>query len=460
MTDNFGINHIIKNINVPILPTKLRKNIYTNLIETYNTYELDSESKFIQDTFLDISTKNLHSDKGKKVLMQLICNHFSKDPLKQRPTPRFIGGPKNLTVHYSKKYNKMIYIFGEYHSDIVDCDTRFGDESSKEKWDEPNSKKMRVEYFLSEFIRTTDVFLDIFVEFPIIPKKEGKYHDDFNPFPKNIRINKLLENLKECLQRDTRNEVCSLARIHFFDIRLFDNKGIVSSSNNTNYFFSKLKYIFSNLFGHERIKELRSFAQEQIIIDLLYKIAYPDEEEFKKIWINHLTDFSYNKKELERLENDDPTMKKTILDFIEKEIAETVMKYRDIRKKIVNIILKNDKDKVEEFIYSFIIIKDFITEVNVLYTDLYTLLRIFKTFNMSEIKEKAYEQATDQPEKAHNIIIYGGDLHAQTYRKFFTEVLHFDKLEVAGKEEKYQEVGENMYCIDMKTISQPLFSIS
>jgi len=62
----------IKNINFPILPKKLKKNKYSNLIETYNTYELDSESKLIQDTFLDISTKNLHNDKGKKALMQLI----------------------------------------------------------------------------------------------------------------------------------------------------------------------------------------------------------------------------------------------------------------------------------------------------------------------------------------------------------------------------------------------------
>jgi hypothetical protein len=118
--------------------------ICENRVNTYNTNILDSEDKKIKEEFLKLSLKYRKGNKGKKVLMELICNHFSKDPNKKRPTPRFIGGPKNLTVHYSKKYNKMIYIFGEYHSDIVDCDTRFGDESSKEKWDEPNSKKMAV----------------------------------------------------------------------------------------------------------------------------------------------------------------------------------------------------------------------------------------------------------------------------------------------------------------------------
>jgi len=360
----------------------------------------------------------------------------------------------NLTVHYSKEYNKMIYIFGEYHSDIIDCDTRFGDESTKEKWDEPNSKKMRIEYFLSEFIRTTDVFLDIFVEFPIIPKKEGKYHNNFNPFPSNIRLNKLLENFKECLQRNTRSEVCSLARIHYFDIRYFaDNKGFIISSNNTNYFFSKLTNILKKFSKYELIKELKSFAEHPINKQVLLDLSHHDEEEFKNIWFEYLTSLSYNKKELERLENDDPKMKETILKFIKQEITETVMKYKDIWIKNVKIIFEY---KIEEFISAFKTIYKSIIEVNALYTDLYTLLRIFKTFNMSEIKEKAYEQATDQPEKAHNIIIYGGDLHSQTYRKFFTEVLKFDKLEAAGK----PYMGERVHCIDMKTISQPLFSIS
>ena len=77
---------------------------------------------------------------------------------------------------------------------------------------------------------------------------------------------------------------------------------------------------------------------------------------------------------------------------------------------------------------------------------------------MSEMKEKAYKEATDQPDKAHNIIIYAGDLHSQVYRKFLKDVLHFEKIEVAGKEEPYGETGESTYCIDIKPITQPLFS--
>jgi serine/threonine protein kinase len=74
------------------------------------------------------------------------------------------------------------------------------------------------------------------------------------------------------------------------------------------------------------------------------------------------------------------------------------------------------------------------------------------------MKQKAYKEATDQPDKAHNIIIYAGDSHSQLYRKFLKEVLDFDKIEVAGKEEPYGRAGELMYCIDMEPITQPLFS--
>ena len=425
---------------------------------TYNTNILDSASDIIKEKFLLTSLTHRNGNEGKKVLMNLICNHFDKDPLKQKPMPRFIGGPKNLTVHISKEYDKMIYIFGEYHSDKIDCDVRFGDESSKETWDKPNSKKMRVEYFLSEFIRTTDDFLDIFAEFPIVSKETRKYDDKFTAFPPNIRMNKLLDNFKECLQRDTRTQYCSLARIHYFDIRYYDDKGIKSVSNSISYFFHNLTSNFTFYSGDELIKQLKIFINVPMIKDVLIELAEPDEENFKKIWVNHLTDLSHNVKELDRLQKNDPKMKDKILHFIEKEITEKVMKYRTSWRENVRIIFDNHKYTVSDFLSAFENIHQTIDIINVLYADLYTLLRVFKTFNISEMKQKAYKQATDQPDKAHNIIIYAGDLHSQVYRKFLKEVLHFDKIEVAGKEEPYGETGEATYCIDMKDITQPLFS--
>jgi hypothetical protein len=169
-------------------------------------------------------------------------------------------------------------------------------------------------------------------------------------------------------------------------------------------------------------------------------------------------DFNTMKKKLDNLKNYDPKMKDKILYFFEKEITEKVMKKREFWLANVNIILNHTTYSDEIFNLAFKNIVDSIVWITALYPDLYTILRIFKTFNMSEMKEKAYKEATDQPDKAHNIIIYAGDLHSQVYRKFLKEVLNFDKIEVAGKEEPYEQGGERMYCIDMEPITQPLFS--
>ena len=430
------------------------------LTTTYNTNILDSASDIIKDQFLTASCTHCNGSKGKKVLMNLICNHYNKNPSNQRPMPRFIGGPKNLTVHHSKEYDKMIYIFGEYHSNKIDCDERFGEESSKEVWDKPNSKKMKAEYFLSQFIRTTDDFLDVFGEFPIVPKETGKYHESLVAFEPNFRLDNLLKNLKDCLQRDTRDEKCRFARIHYFDIRYYDDKGTlsVSTSNSIMYFFYNLRANIVHFVGNERIERLKLFIKNPIINKVLRDLSEPNEENFKRIWVNRLTDFSHNVKELDRLEKDDSEMKEKILDFIEKEITEKAMKYRKSLSENVNIIFSNSNYTDKQFLNAFVKIVESITRIIALYADLYTLLRIFKTFNLSEMKEKAYQDITDQPDKAHNIIIYAGDLHSQVYRKFLKDVLHFDKIEVAGKEEPYDEIGVPMYCIDMEPITQPLFS--
>jgi sulfite reductase alpha subunit-like flavoprotein len=170
-----------------------------------------------------------------------------------------------------------------------------------------------------------------------------------------------------------------------------------------------------------------------------------------------LTDISHNAKELDRLEKD-PEMQHKILSFIRKKITKTAMKYKKKINDSVNIIFNNDKYTVSEFVDAFKLVNDILFSIGAHFADLYTLLRVFKTFNLSEMKQKAYSEATDQPDKAHNIIIYAGDAHSQTYRKFLEDVLHFDKIEVAGKEEPYGRAGELMYCIDMEPITQPLFS--
>jgi len=92
------------------------------LTSTYDTNILDNEDKTVQDKFLNVSRKNRKNKGGKKVLMQLICNHYDENVQKLKPNAEFIGGPKTLSIHWHPGFKKMIYIFGEWHANITDCD--------------------------------------------------------------------------------------------------------------------------------------------------------------------------------------------------------------------------------------------------------------------------------------------------------------------------------------------------
>ena len=71
---------------------------------------------------------------------------------------------------------------------------------------------------------------------------------------------------------------------------------------------------------------------------------------------------------------------------------------------------------------------------------------------MKEIEEKGYKGATDQPDKAHNVIIYAGNAHSEIYRKFLKQ-LDFKEIAKTGVSS-----SEFVTCINMKNFKQPFFS--
>lgn len=80
------------------------------LLKSYNTNVLDNaEDTLDVKEFLRSTINHRGCGKGRKVLMDLIYNHYRKT----KPSPAFIGGPEMLTLHWSDKHQKMIYIFGE-----------------------------------------------------------------------------------------------------------------------------------------------------------------------------------------------------------------------------------------------------------------------------------------------------------------------------------------------------------
>ena len=88
--------------------------ICETLVNTYNSSILNNSDQSLKEAFYNEATKSAEEHdcvKGRKILLSLIKNHFDGT---NKPFPDFIGGPASLTFHWSDKYQRQIYIFGEY----------------------------------------------------------------------------------------------------------------------------------------------------------------------------------------------------------------------------------------------------------------------------------------------------------------------------------------------------------
>ena len=68
------------------------------------------------------------------------------------------------------------------------------------------------------------------------------------------------------------------------------------------------------------------------------------------------------------------------------------------------------------------------------------------------ILKKTDKSYFDQPNRAHNIIIYCGDEHADNYRGFLSSMAFHD---ITYNLTKIPNIAKN--CLDMRKIKQPFF---
>jgi len=441
--------------------------ICTQLTNTYNTNILN-KNKEIGEEFMKIATEHKNSGKGKNVLMNLIYNHFSSDV--QKPQPEYIGSPMNLTVHWSEKHEKIIYIFGEHHSDKIDC-FKFGKKNTKMD-DVPGSKIMSIQYFLKELSRTTDCFIDFLFEFPATEIKSKGYHEDFDPYAgdkKNFALSKLFDNFKECINYISRSDKkCRLARIHYFDSRYNDKDSYLKGSNIINYFkveiqnirkiidTNKHKYSFANL-----VKKL--LKENLDFIKMLEHLGDSDDNIILQFLISQTKENTYAEKEIRRFDHNNSVriaIEEFIADENKKFMDENKLLWRENTETVLKFISEGEHIPTsQEFEKSFNSINNSLISVNSLVADVYLLCRLFKNFDLTQMEEKGYVGATDQPAKATNIIIYTGSEHADTYRLFLENKLDFKQIAETGlKKRDHKDPNSYMHCINMKTIPQPFFN--
>ena len=441
------------------------------LIQTYNTSVLDLSDPTFKDACIEQAHKcvyeeNVYGTYQRKVLSQLILNHSNQnDPNvskeNKKPITDFIGGPKSLTMHWSKEYKKIIYIFGEDHSENTDC------------WKFHSRQVMLIEDYLEQLFKNTDVFIDFYLE-------TGRTYQDIYG---DTRMAVIAKRFKDCFHNPNTKEnenKCKLSRMHYFDVR---RESSYLKPNSMSYASLSMNYILDALDKLIYLSDTSLSLQK--LISLLEKYNYdtqikPILEEFSKIniyddieddekyaeydefWSKQIKENIFLIKKVAR-----STVHDKIKSFIKKEVRD-LGKYSD--KIDIKILVKTVKDFITTLDkystgttnkYDFESItendrkillnldfSEFLVVINSHIADYYLLCRIFKVFDFTKLKNHRW---TDEPKEPHNIIIYAGDLHSKNVRNFLKE-LEFEEISATSS------VKFISNCIDIRKFPQPFFS--
>lgn len=377
-------------------------NLNQKLIDTMNTNILENMDFFNK---LKIYSEVL-DNKHKNTITKLIYNHY----IHNKPVYNKIGGPSVLIHLYNKEYLKEIYIFGEEHSENIDCTDEY----------------IPIENYLENLIQNTDVFIDLFIEIPDI-KKSCKKTDGLE----NYRLRKILYTLKKCIELESRSE-CYLSRIHYIDIR--DNE-----ENKITPLVDLMMGIFRiyNIENNSSLISKYFIENKDLIQEVINKLHNENPEEILLYILDDLSKCEKINKESIKILFD----KNILIDFIKNKILDKIIETKRYKKSKINKLYKNLSDTIEND--DLLILACILNVILEIYVDIYTIYRIFKKFESDKLK---------QPTEAHNIILYAGLLHSSNVAEFLIEKLNFEIIE--------SENSTNLYnnCIDMTNIKQPLFN--
>ena len=425
------------------------------LIETYNASIIEKFPDFLKDAFLTTAKDCLQQHR--KVLKTLINNLDNEKIKPTLPTVGFIEGPMNMTLHWSKKYKKLIYILGERHNGGVKCP----------KEEEKNTSNIKD--YLHKIFKNPIAFIDFYLEiggFVISDGYPSKYEGKES-------LDLLRDKFKDCIDTLTRDLItdCKTSRMHFFDIRQGDIKfGIPLMTQFGNVLFDVRDNFDYGIQYSNYQKLIETFLDFFRYWDwLVKKIAnFDTQEEYEKFWYDQIYNFQIIKKEIELMHSD---VRPYLNWFIQTKLTEYI-NYNVVKKVARNImsiyykyLLDHKKIKFESIMLFYDEINNFSNictiNINSLLTDAYLLARVFKTFKINDPKK---QRPTDEPEEPHNIIIYAGNNHAIRCREFLTHI-GFKTLEKSGEGFYKNDQIFNDKCIHIKKenpletpITQPLFN--
>ena len=394
---------------------KLTRKLCKELKEKYDANILKKYPQYLQDLFFETS-------KNSNTTLSTLVNNLAKSG----PEHKFISGPTECKKYV--KNNTTIYIFGENdHSDKGGC---FNYANTK-----PN---ISITKYLEELFETTPVFIDFYIEVPVITHDLLSTENYGNITLMNI-YNKLLY---KCLGKNKNN--CNWPiRVHTIDNRILVN--------------------------HKKYKQLLlSDIHTQLSQEYYYRTYLNIPTHDIKLFI---TKFYKEIYELSRIRSETQLYryfwKKIISDqLIQKQINKSYLTYNQIKKiylSHVKINLELDLDIPKNFDYKdfgnwFYLLKSFnyfnnLKTMNIIINiikvflapiiDIYTLTRIFRSFDVPKNEQF--------PSQIHNIIIYAGDGHTGPLGQTLLS-LGFNLTEQSKPTSRIIES-----CTNMTGIYQPLF---
>jgi hypothetical protein len=437
------------------------------LIKTYNASIIKLFAEPIQESFLTTAKDCLEKHKvdtetGKErtVLATLVSNLDNENVTPTLPNVGFMEGPLNISLHWSQRFQKLIYVLGELHVGTIKCPPKAKESTSK------------IEDYLTNWFKNPTAYTDFYLEIGGFVMPEGY---DGITFGGQENIDILRKQFSTCIDKLTRDKDlnCNTSRMHFFDIRQGNIKGGIPPIT---IFWRKIANLLTNIeydpSDSNKISKLQIFCDDnKEYMDTLEKISEYSEQEYKEFWYDQLYNFQIIKKEIDRM---DENVRPYLNYFIEQQLNEYINDNMFIIQQLLEdiYIFKNYKWNIEyinvclNFYDNLNKFLSHCSPIILLFTDAYLLARIFKTFKINDPDLKK-RRLVDEPSEPHNIIIYAGLSHSDRYRKFLDDFIGFKTLEKSGK--GFNKVYNRLRfhkCIDIKepnldgtnTITQPLFN--
>lgn len=347
---------------------------------------------------------------------------------------KYIYTISRITNLYSTEYNMNIYLFGDYHTNKYNC----------EHIDNTTS----VPLFILNQIKTSNDFVDLFIETPLIEKNTDKEILKSGTYIRNLK-----NKLYDCLFWNKNECIYPHLRAHNIDIR---------SSSHIHQYFKLMEYLttmyisFKKLFDNkdntkndELINQLKfDFRKFRNYYNIINKNnVFQDKQSIIKYFNNEVYKDTKIEKQLNNIKNENVKfrIKKFFYNILNNYDFEYIL--QDNINEFFDTYNKSYKKNKQDFKQLWALlniggIMETFGTCSAYFMDYYTIARLFRTYK--EIPGKYSKRAS-------SIIIYAGEYHTELYKKFLLSLGFNINLDIENK-----EIYEYK-CLNIDSIKQPIF---